>query len=498
MTVVKNADDFLRRFRAIRSDYNNQFRSLIADARYTYTQRGLADPTAAFAVEETLEMMLEAHSRAYFVNAFLAALNWRLDQKPEDGLGSIIPELPVRDQTGQIKFLDYLGLECVNPARPLLIVETKRPSAKLPSLISRDRSVSYIEDIVCSGLRGQKLSGEWNDWLVTLAGYVKSVFSASGIYPKRVVLTNGEWLILFLNPSESFSDEAAKNRNNIIVFDDHSSIESRFTEVFRFLDHGRVFESSRTVGSSDLPFYVTKEDIVCAMHGLRLQYQEARRVYEPSPMVTVAPIIVLRSKYGRWFCVEDPPLDYEIPHRSIDLCEHLTTVEQAAKRLLSAVNRALCTTLQVIKIEKHYFDQVGFEEFPAIKEITQNSYLILTGIKTHYLQKGSTVVGCKFHSWLNCFVENVASSSTPITIRSVEPRSFFFTEELHHCAHRSVLAAKAAQINLLNRDLAGSRSGVDGQAFCEIWRFEQHLCCRTCVFESVCTKSSLFQLPCQK
>jgi len=39
-------------------------------------------------------------------------------------------------------------------------------------------------------------------------------------------------------------------------------------------------------------------------------------------------------------------------------------------------------------------------------------------------------------------------------------------------------------------------SGEEGQAFCEIWCFEQHLCCRTCVFEEVCAKSEVFRLPC--
>jgi hypothetical protein len=34
--------------------------------------------------------------------------------------------------------------------------------------------------------------------------------------------------------------------------------------------------------------------------------------------------------------------------------------------------------------------------------------------------------------------------------------------------------------------------------FCEIWKFEEHLCCRTCAFEEVCTKAEVFSgLPCK-
>jgi len=73
-----------------------------------------------------------------------------------------------------------------------------------------------------------------------------------------------------------------------------------------------------------------------------------------------------------------------------------------------------------------------------------------------------------------------------------------FWNEPHHCAHRDVISAKGTPITPANRSQCGPRSGRDGQAFCEIWRFEQHLCCRTCAFEEVCLKVAVFQLPCRR
>ena len=63
---------------------------------------------------------------------------------------------------------------------------------------------------------------------------------------------------------------------------------------------------------------------------------------------------------------------------------------------------------------------------------------------------------------------------------------------------QQTVKAKSCRITLENRDRCGSRSSGEQGAFCEIWRFEQHLCCRTCAFEDVCTKAEVFQgLPCK-
>ena len=77
-------------------------------------------------------------------------------------------------------------------------------------------------------------------------------------------------------------------------------------------------------------------------------------------------------------------------------------------------------------------------------------------------------------------------------------RVYIVSGEIYHCAHRDVCSAKASQITVGNRGQCGPRSGQEGQAFCEIWRFEQYLCCRACVFGEVCIKAPAFRLPCDK
>jgi hypothetical protein len=107
------AQDFRLKFRGIRSSYENHFGPLVARIREQYAEKP---------EEDLVDQSLEAHIRAYVVNALLAALNWRLDARPEDGLPNLVPEAPIRsEERGSVRFLDYLGLESTTHA-PLLIV----------------------------------------------------------------------------------------------------------------------------------------------------------------------------------------------------------------------------------------------------------------------------------------------------------------------------------------------------------------------------------------
>lgn len=131
MSRVRNADAFLARVRAIRDNYVAVFQPRLTDIRATYARAPLA------AARPLVDESLEAHLREYFVNQLLAALNWRLNVSPEEGLFNSVPEAPLVDRVGHIRFLDYLGVEAARE-NPLLLVETKRPSS--PHHVSRARA----------------------------------------------------------------------------------------------------------------------------------------------------------------------------------------------------------------------------------------------------------------------------------------------------------------------------------------------------------------------
>ncbi|MEM0235898.1 MAG: hypothetical protein QW628_11315 [Thermofilum sp.] len=332
------------------------------------------------------------------MNALLAALNWRLDTPPEDGLPNLIPEVPVRsEERGSIRFLDYLGLERETDA-PLLIVETKRPSVRLPEAWSPAPTYS---EVVARGLVGKPLKEDWNEWLQDLRDYVRSVHARTQNVPRRVVITNGDWLILFLDPSDAFlkAKEEKPNPNLILVFENRDDIKKRSAELFRELEYHRVLGETPPLTPGELLFYLRPGDVNRAMHGLRLRYIEEQRIHQTRPVVTVAPVVFLRSRYGAWFRVEAPPKEYELPHRKDDLARHLEEVQQAADQLFSEVTQQLGGSLRILSLSEHYDDEDGVAALPGVRKCGRDEFLVVTGDKTHYLLPGPSVPDCPYHDW---------------------------------------------------------------------------------------------------
>jgi hypothetical protein len=500
---VSNADQFLLAFRRIVRDYERLFRPRLVAVRAKYTQSPLGR------VPEAVDSSLEAHGRAYLVNALLAALNWRLNYTPNEGLPNLVPEAPVTsDESGHIRFLDYLGFERYTD-HPLLIVEAKRPSESLPRLaqVGDSPPLSSIPEgdrgtvplVVCRGLIGEPLLGAWNQWLQDLKDYVCSVKQHSGSTPRRVISTNGDWLILFLNPADTFLPEGTQDPGAILVFESRADLEDRHTQVFRYLEYSAVAGEIPGLTPGEVNFHVSGTDVDRILHGLRLRYFEKPQIYlSASPVIRVAPVLYLRTRHGAWLRVEAPPKDFELPHRRDELALHQQEVEAAARALLQDVRQRLHLNIEPTSLAQHYQDTESFELVPGVVERSVDEFVILTGDKTHYILPEPTVPNCPYHDWLLSYNDGVSAQASPVLMPSTDPRSSFISGENHHCTHRDVVAAKESSIDTVHRERCGPRSGGEGAAFCEIWRFETRLCCRTCVFEDVCTKAEVFQLPCRR
>ena len=505
MSRVRNANEFLDRLRKARGDYDSYFREQIENIRETYSR----NPTGK--LPPHVDQVLEAHVREYFVNAFLSALNWRLEKSPGEALPNLIPESPVDSSyRGTTRFLDYLGIDTGRQGGgPLLIVETKRPRSPLPKRQEGGGSDDSLATVVHAGLCGESLGAEWEEWIATLRDYVQSVKDRTGKAPRRVVITSGEWLILFTEPEEAFCNNGSPNPKDIFTYSNRDEIEENYKEIFEKLEHQNVLNKAPILTIGEVPFYVRPEIIDRAMFGLRLMYIETPGLYRRSPSIKVAPVVYVGTQYGAWFCV-DSHHEREIPHQSEEIVNHLDEIDGIARQLLSNINSGLGATLVCSSLINHYHDGENSDPIdermylPGIREInrSQNSateFLVLTGHNTHFFLNESSVPDCPHHNWAESHREGYASDNGPVEKRSTwNPRSFFISREVHHCAHRDVREAKGSRITDMNRDRCGPRSGGKGEAFCEIWRFEEHLCCRTCAFEDVCTRAQVFNLPCQR
>jgi len=509
---VRNATEFLSRLRRTRANYEDRYRGVIAEARAEYSN----NPSGK--IQSEVDESLEHHLRQYFINGFLNALNWRLEITPDEGLPDLIPEAPIASLTRRsTRFLDYLGADR-ETRKPLLVVETKRPSSHFPRPSSRaTRTKVSTSATICSRLADAdpanpdadpaNLGTDWNEWLDTLKDYVRSVHTGSGHVPRRVVITNGRWLVLFVDPEDSFIAGGSCSPDNVLVFKDADDdtkppeIEERFEEVFRLLEHEHLLDRVPPLLASQLPFHLSSDLVDQLMHGLHVKYIEQKGIYDVSPVIQVSPIMFVRSRVGAWLHVKSQRTE-NIPHSEGKLPEHLSRVEGIASQLLQDVNAALRSAHVPTSLEDHYADEASFKSLPGVTEIVHeegehpsHELLIAVGSNTHYLLNEPTVSDCPYHDWARSR-EDGCEVSSAIDIPSVMPRSFFTSRGLHHCSHRLVAAAKAEEVDDSIRKDTG-RSGRDGAAFCEIWPLDEFLCCRTCVFQGVCTKAEVFILPCR-
>ena len=483
MTKAVNADASLQRFRNAKQNYDQNVRPLLENIRTTYASQA-PDVAKQSAVDD--DASLEAHLRVFVINELLGALNWT----PGENLA---PETPLSSYNrNTTRFLDYLGFERDHCEAPLLIVEAKRPSSDLPKPTARSANFETYAEVVSYGLKGNKLSGDWPKWLKDLKDYVQSATRRSRC-PRRAVITNGRWIVVFENPQDAFEEGGSCLHESIHVFEE-SDFEAKFPRLYRLLEYSHVSGHFVPVDVASVSMYMAVDAATMMMHGLRVMYIETPSHFEGlSPGIKVVPLLFIGSSAGTWLCVWSRK-ELELPQETDKLSEHLREVDAAAKTLADSVSSLLGRTLPLRSLREHYGAELG--SLRGVREVARNLYEVVTGTSTHYLHSIDSAPSCRWHEWGNAKADGVQDGQHPIVSRSTQPRSFFFSPETHHCAHSAVSGLKKAELTPLNRPACGARSGEYGQAFCEIIRFDERLCCRTCAFEEVCTTASAFRLPC--
>lgn len=217
-----------------------------------------------------------------------------------------------------------------------------------------------------------------------------------------------------------------------------------------------------------------------------------------SPKIEVSPVIFVRSPGTPWFEVASREVQH-LPPKEEDIVSHLTEVAAVSTKLEAEIGAALPCTLVWSSLDQHYTDQLGFGQIPGVRESRDDEYVVVTGRESHYIRQSPSVPACPYHNWDNARVSGKPwPTQAAIAAPSTSPRVWFPNPAVHHCAHSEVETIKAQPVTSANRARCGTRRAKDNQAFCEIRMFEQHLCCRTCVFEDVCEKAVVFQPPCQK
>jgi hypothetical protein len=282
--------------------------------------------------------------------------------------------------------------------------------------------------------------------LEDLRDYIRSVRENTKKIPKRVVITNGDWLILFLQPAEAFLQQEKCDPRSILVFRTAAEILEGSALLFSVLEHQVVLGTAPILRPAELLFHVEPNHIQDVMHGLRLRYHEAKAIYQRELMIYVAPVLFLRTDFGAWLRVESSEKHYAFPHEPEKLATHLEDVRRRARSLLDETCQILKKSLTPISLAQHFADPESFDTQRAIIKLPDDLYWVLTGEQTHVLMPEPTVPDCPYHDYARAHAAGVAIQTGPILQRSVEPRSFFYSPETHHCAHQNVALAKSQSV----------------------------------------------------
>lgn len=451
---------------------------------------------------------LEAHSRCYIIDRLLYALNWSISpaQSLESYIENLAPEIAVTSiSKGSRLFMDYFGYHHETKT-PLLLVEAKRVSLALPSETEGQsfRPETHPASESIAAYLGGRFQGSelalthaWQEYLNDLREYFTSMQSMDAA-PKRAVLTNGEWLIVFDQPQRIFMNEgSAVDASLIKVFASLEMMISHVDELFELLDYERMAPLARKLEPEEIPFHVAINKITSALYGLDLIYVHEPRLYEATPRISIAPILFLRSESDTLIKVCNYGVEFAVPARGdFAVGEHIEEVASAAKGLLERVCQVLnVETLNLESVES-FFQHPRFYQNKAVQVANARHgevrLMIVTGTNPHFIIASNEWSRCRFHKHAASLAAHGALLSHPVMRSDITERSFFIDDSRYHCTHRSIAKIKVQPITDGNRQLCGPRSRG---AFCELWDFERLMCCRACVFENVCLGSSAFASP---
>jgi hypothetical protein len=206
-----SATEFRRQFRAIRGDYQTRYGKILEEARERFL-----DP-------KIYNDALEAHIRVYFIDQLLAALRWNIVYEADEEVANLIPEVQIDPKSGRRRFLDYFGYERTID-QPLLVVEAKRLNEPIP--IEIGGSTETLAETVAGWLReGATPPHPWDEWLEALRGYLRDIFHRLKVFPRRAVIVNGDWLVIFEDPADAFGVDGRRTASLVHVFANADQID---------------------------------------------------------------------------------------------------------------------------------------------------------------------------------------------------------------------------------------------------------------------------------
>lgn len=457
-----------------RNDFKKTIKWLLEEIERAVAPDGV-DPYAGAGERK----ILEHTTREFLLDGIMEALGWTLGPT-----GDMAEEARIKAET--TTFMDYVGVNRTTRA-PLLIVEAKawdkpfvspRRSGGNRTDTDEDLIVQAIEHLKVGGARDvSPVTNAWHEYLEQVAGYVRSLKQEHGHEVERVVLTSGQWMLVFDAPTKTFLDECSVDERQFVIFHKADYV-ARSTDILDLLSRASIAgDIPNMLRPAQLSSYAKAESIATAYHGLHVRYEESGSSrFERRPRVLVYPAVIIQRRDGALLTVmedsEGSPLEHD--HNVLD--NHLNEVTKKAVALLAACAAELGVTLNPSPLNQF----PGFPVKPRRLHVeiiepvlvddqddTVDEWMLATGQATHYLRAQPIIGQCRFHEWSACRDVGHAIGSSALSIRSIHrPRAFFTDTQVHHCAHQQVQDRRVER--------------------CRIAAIDERVCCQACVYLEVC------------
>lgn len=421
---------------------------------------------------------LEAHVRRCFLDLVLDALGWNTESTErmvvEDTIRSV-------DCGGHRRRLDYHGKDRRH-GRSLLVIEAKRPNLNLP--VDGHPLESRFCDFANRVLRSEgALAGRlkmWRDILASLIDYIKGIAVKTGTSPQRIVVSNGDWFIVISDLDRLVADSRIIP-SQLVVFADFRGVHYRFEQFHQLLAYGclsNIFPPQPP--SALIDFIPTSEEVV---YTRVVDVSYTRHGYQ-QPLISICVgIYVLVPSHG-WILFQKQYSDqFIILDSSFGAAIHkVAKIESRASELIAELGSrhrlrlaSLHETEELLRRERYRPDLLDLGQAAGSSD-PQLDYRLITGDEILFIVRDFPYDRCQFHDWSDCRRDGNAVGDSPIITPSFEDRSYFISGSPLHCAH-SVIQIKRDRV-------------------CRLLGFEQHLCCRQCVFLEDCWPE-VEEMPCQ-
>lgn len=488
MSIVSDIGEFGNR---LRTGFD-QFRREEANLRGQYAASPDSDPMP--------DSMLERTTRGFLIDHFLKALDWN----PEDP-SQIIEEARAQTQDGDRLYFDYLGVDHQDRT-PILILEAKGfdvpPPRRARSEPDADTMAALLSEAIFAlkytSQRATGIIAEWVQYLKDLHLYVISIGDIGHRTLRRVVISAGNWTIVFEEPVECFVTAGLPRAEKIHCYPSVQAILDGHEQLFSLLHRKRLVDTLplALAITEALEFVPANKIDECYKGVLVATSTSSGAVRKRYPTRTVYPSLIISSG-GRWFAIIDFDSFVEEPKGQDLINDFVTVLDNKGEELLSRLNARMGAGLAPKPLDQF----PGFPDKNAqlnsqpvagsttdraqtttIKNYVVHSgasgapseYVVLTG--DHWFYKNDVTNDyqeCTFHYWNNARKSGVAEGGLHY---GCSVNSFTEDSQNRHCAHG---------------DLRRVRSN-----YCQLLPVETHMCCQGCIYLNVCWDNRASALPC--